>query len=273
MPENGKPYTMSYYHNTQPSPKMAGDMFAQSIEPAGEYIAHDTMNGSNQIPGFEYGKISFKSPLVLEHKSTGHGGWKTDLSNMFGGKKGKALSNAIKKAGHDGIITIDSKTGEILETVNLAGTKNNGNKYSRGVDLSPSTDGVAIAARANNNLVANMKGIVKKANAKFNPFHHEELENLRIDKRDKEKDLNLIEYQFVSPTRESKKYKVIQPFVMKGKQAMAKQEKLRFEFNEGMNEVDKLLGWLEGFHRNDSKFKERKEALNEILLKGDLEGN
>ena len=272
MPENGKPYTMSYYHNTQPSPKMTGDMFAQSIEPAGEYIAHDTMNGSNQIPGFEYGKISFKSPLVLEHKSTGHGGWKTDLSNMFGGKKGKALSNAIKKAGHDGIITIDSKTGEILETVNLAGTKNNGNKYSRGVDLSPSTDGVAIAARANNNLVANMKGIVKKANAKFNPFHHEDLENLRIDKRDEEKDLNLIEYQFVSPTREGKKYKVILPFIMKGKQAMAKQEKLRFEFNEGMNEVDKLLGWREGFHRNDSKFKERKEALNEILLKGDLEG-
>lgn len=271
MPENGKPYTMSYYHNTQPSPKMAGDMFAQSIEPAGEYIAHDTMNGSNQIPGFEYGKISFKSPLVLEHKSTGHGGWKTDLSNMFGGKKGKALSNAIKKAGHDGIITIDSKTGEILETVNLAGTKNNGNKYSRGVDLSPSTDGVAIAARANNNLVANMKGLVKKANAKFNPFHYEELENLRIDKRDKEKDLNLIEYQFVSPTREGKKYKVILPFIMKGKQAMAKQEKLRFEFNEGMNELDKLLGWREGFHRNDSKFKERKEALNEILLKGDLE--
>ena len=272
MPENGKPYTMSYYHNIQPSPKMAGDMFAQSIEPSGEYIAHDTMNGSNQIPGFEYGKISFKSPLVLEHKSTGHGGWKTDLSNMFEGKKGKALSNAIKKAGHDGIITIDSKTGEILETVNLAGTKNNGNKYSRGVDLSPSTDGVAIAARANNNLVANMKGIVKKANAKFNPFHHEELENLRIDKRDEKKDLNLIEYQFVSPTRESKKYKVIQPFVMKGKQAMAKQEKLRFEFNEGMNEIDKLLGWREGFHRNDSKFKERKDALNEILLKGDLEG-
>lgn len=271
MPENGKPYTMSYYHNTQPSPKMAGDMFAQSIEPAGEYIAHDTMNGSNQIPGFEYGKISFKSPLVLEHKSTGHGGWKTDLSNMFGGKKGKALSNAIKKAGHDGIITIDSKTGEILETVNLAGTKNNGNKYSRGVDLSPSTDGVAIAARANNNLVANMKGLVKKANAKFNPFHQEELENLRIDKRDKEKDLNLIEYQFVSPTREGKKYKVILPFIMKGKQAIAKQEKLRFEFNEGMNELDKLLGWREGFHRNDPKFKERKEALNEILLKGDLE--
>lgn len=147
-----------------------------------------------------------------------------------------------------------------------------GNKYSRGVDLSPSTDGVAIAARANNNLVANMKGLVKKANAKFNPFHHEELENLRIDKRDKEKDLNLIEYQFVSPTREGKKYKVILPFIMKGKQAMAKQEKLRFEFNEGMNELDKLLGWREGFHRNDPKFKERKEALNEILLKGDLEG-
>lgn len=164
----------------------------------------------------------------------------------------------------DNIIKISDKHSE-------QGAFSIGNKYSRGVDLSPSTDGVAIAARANNNLLANMKGLAKKANAKFNPFHHEELENLRIDKRDKEKDLNLIEYQFVSPTRESKKYKVIHPFVMKGKQAIAKQEKLRFEFNEGMNELDKLLGWREGFHRNDPKFKERKEALNEILLKGDLE--
>ena len=263
---------MSYYHNTQPSPKMAGDMFAQSIEPAGEYIAHDTMNGSNQIPGFEYGKISFNSPLVLEHKSTGHGGWKTDLSNMFGGKKGKALSNAIKKAGYDGIITIDSKAGEILETVNLAGNKNSGNKYSRGVDLSPSTDGVAIAARANNTLVGHMKGLAKKANATFNPFHHEAMENLRIDKREGEKDLDLVEYNFTSPVRIAKKYKAVEPFVKKAKQATAKQEKLRFEFIAGMNEVDKLLGWRDGLHLNDSKIKERKKALNEILLKGDLEG-
>lgn len=168
---------------------------------------------------------------------------------------------------------INDSEGMLAKVDRTTGTSRR-TKYSRsrGVDLSPSTDGVAIAARANNNLVANMKGIVKKANAKFNPFHHEELKNLRIDKRDEEKDLNLIEYQFVSPTREGKKYKVILPFIMKGKQAMAKQEKLRFEFNEGMNEVDKLLGWREGFHRNDSKFKERKEALNEILLKGDLEG-
>ena len=251
---------MSYYHNTQPSPKMAGDMFAQSIEPAGEYIAHDTMNGSNQIPGFEYGKISFKSPLVLEHKSTGHGGWKTDLSNMFGGKKGKALSNAIKKAGYDGIITIDSKAGEILETVNLAGNKNSGNKYSRGVDLSPSTDGVAIAARANNTLVGHMKGLAKKANATFNPFHHEAMENLRIDKREGEKDLDLVEYNFTSPVRIAKKYKAVEPFVKKAKQATAKQEKLRFEFIAGMNEVDKLLGWRDGLHLNDSKFKERKKG-------------
>lgn len=165
---------------------------------------------------------------------------------------------------------VDNFTDDVSKR-SAQGAFSNGNKYSRGVDLSPSTDGVAIAARANNNLLANMKGLAKKANAKFNPFHHEELENLRIDKRDKEKDLNLIEYQFVSPTREGKKYKVILPFIMKGKQAMAKQEKLRFEFNEGMNELDKLLGWREGFHRNDPKFKERKEALNEILLKGDLE--
>ena len=64
------------------------------------------------------------------------------------------------------------------------GAFSNGNKRSRGVDLSPSTDGVAIAARANSTLVGHMKGLAKKANAKFNPFHHDELENLRIDKRE-----------------------------------------------------------------------------------------
>ena len=106
-PETGKPFTMNYYHNKEKAPKVPGDAFAQSIEPAGEYVGHDTMNGTNKLPNFEYGSVSFSNPLVLEHKTTGHGGWKTDLSAMFGGKKGKALSAAVKKAGHDGIITVD----------------------------------------------------------------------------------------------------------------------------------------------------------------------
>lgn len=121
-PETGKPFTMNYYHNKEKAPKIPGDTFAQSIEPAGEYIGHDTLNGTNKLPNFDYGSVSFSNPLVLEHKTTGHGGWKTDLSAMFGGKKGKALSTAVKKAGHDGIITVD-ENGNISETVNLSGAK------------------------------------------------------------------------------------------------------------------------------------------------------
>src|SRR5574344_535079 len=106
--------------NTEKAPNM-GTTFAQDIEPSGEYInLHKKEWG--EIPNFEYGEIKFKNPLILEHKTTGHGGWKTDLSNMYGGKTGKKLSNAIKKDGYDGIITTDPN-GDYNEIVNLSGEK------------------------------------------------------------------------------------------------------------------------------------------------------
>lgn len=120
--QTGKRLTINYYHNKERSPILPNDDFAQSIEPAGEYMGNDTMNGKYRIPGFEYGKITFNNPLVLDFKNTGHGGWKTDLSNRFGGKKKKALSNAIKKAGYDAVVTID-ESGNIREIVNLNGKK------------------------------------------------------------------------------------------------------------------------------------------------------
>lgn len=120
--KTGVPITVSYFHNKEKSPVVKGDEFAQSIEPAGEYMGNDTMDGKYRIPGFEYGKITFNNPLVLDFKTTGHGGWKTDLSNLFGGKKKKALSNAIKKAGYDAVVTID-ESGNIREIVNLNGKK------------------------------------------------------------------------------------------------------------------------------------------------------
>ena len=69
----------------------------------------------------EVGKISFKNPLVLDHISTDSHGWKKNLSDMFGGHTGKKLSDKVKNAGHDGIITMD-KYGP-SETVNLSGNK------------------------------------------------------------------------------------------------------------------------------------------------------
>jgi hypothetical protein len=121
--------SMSYVRvKNKQKTKNFGSQYGQDIEPHGEYISHDSMDGKSQLPendhaSYEYGKIHFKNPLYLEHNGTGHGGWKTELSEKFGGKKGKALSTAIKKAGHDGIVTIDSKYGHINETVNLAGEK------------------------------------------------------------------------------------------------------------------------------------------------------
>ena len=116
-----EPITFRYSRNKEKAPYM-GKTFAQDIEPAGEYInLHQKEWG--ELPNFEYGQIQFKNPLFLEHKTTGHGGWKTDLSEMYGGKTGKELSEAIKKDGYDGIITTNPN-GDYNEIVNLSGLKN-----------------------------------------------------------------------------------------------------------------------------------------------------
>jgi hypothetical protein len=103
-PETGKPVNIGFSHNKEPSPDM-GKEFAQDIEPSGKYIAPNS--GKYKLPGLEYGVAEFKNPLVLEHKTTRHGGWKTDLSNTYGGKTGDDLTAAVKADGYDGIITID----------------------------------------------------------------------------------------------------------------------------------------------------------------------
>lgn len=98
-----------------------GETYGQNIEPKGEYMSMDIMQGKNMIQGFEYGTITFKKPLIVEHKNTSATGWKKDVSEMYGGKTGKALSNALMKDGYDAIITVDG--GWTSEIVNLAGEK------------------------------------------------------------------------------------------------------------------------------------------------------
>jgi len=97
--------------------------YGQHIEPHGEYMNVDP-SFKLQAPtkDWEAGTITFKNPLYLEHKDTSSHGWKKDLSEMFENKTGKELSNAIKKKGHDAIIT-KNKHG-YSETVNLGGKKN-----------------------------------------------------------------------------------------------------------------------------------------------------
>ena len=97
--------------------------YGQKIEPHGEYMNIDpSFKLKAPTEHWEAGIISFKNPLHLEHKSTDSKGWKKDLSEKFGGLTGKKLSEAIKKAGYDAIITKD-KHG-YSETVNLSGHKN-----------------------------------------------------------------------------------------------------------------------------------------------------
>ncbi len=119
--------TMTYVHIKNQTQKIKGMDFGQDIEPAGEYMSMDTSQGKNKIdqPNYEYGTIHFNKPLVLEHKSTDSKGWKKDLSDMYGGKTGKALSNAIMKDGYDAVMTWEMYRGnkEWSEIVNLKGKK------------------------------------------------------------------------------------------------------------------------------------------------------
>lgn len=113
-----------YNRNTESSKKYAHEQdYGQNIEPSGEYMNLDAstpLAAPNEK--WESGTISFKNPLFIEHKDSSSNGWKKDLSERFGGKTGKSLSNAVMKAGHDAIITQD-KYG-ISESINLGGQKN-----------------------------------------------------------------------------------------------------------------------------------------------------
>lgn len=102
-----------------------GSRYGQNIEPAGEYMIMDELYeerpNNYMLPNYEYGFITFSKPLILDFIDTTDKGWKKTLSDKYKGLTGKRLSNAIKKDGYDGIITV-SNYG-IEEIVNLCGHK------------------------------------------------------------------------------------------------------------------------------------------------------
>ncbi|NFT08426.1 hypothetical protein FDF26_15410 [Clostridium botulinum] len=114
---------LTYLHINNATSKVANMDFGQDIEPTGEYITFNDHRFKLDVPNWEYGTIRFNNPLVLEYINTNSTGWKLTLSEMFNNKKKKALSNAVIKKGYDAIITIDSENNEIMEIVNLKGTK------------------------------------------------------------------------------------------------------------------------------------------------------
>lgn len=102
-----------------------GSHYGQNIELAGEYMTLDELYDERpdkyMLPNYEYGFVIFKHPLIVDFIDTTDRGWKRTVSNMFNGLTGRKLSNAIKKAGYDGIITISDYGVE--EIVNLTGNK------------------------------------------------------------------------------------------------------------------------------------------------------
>ena len=116
IPTSGKPFRFTYLRNNERAPNM-GERFGQHIEPAGRYMTQASSGAAylkEQFPKqYETGEIEFKNPLVIE---SGGGyedatNWKQVLSRQYGGKKGKALSQAIRDAGFDGIVTVEPSRG------------------------------------------------------------------------------------------------------------------------------------------------------------------
>lgn len=122
IPEPG-PVTMRYVRNPQSS-KQYGDFaerYGQHIEPHGRYLSEQ---GGDHVPdGWESGEVSFQNPLHLPFGDDSYqhpNNWKHQLSTQYNGKRGKALSRAIAKDGHDAIITHDDYgTREIVDLTHL----------------------------------------------------------------------------------------------------------------------------------------------------------
>ena len=125
--------TMTYVRNPNSgaSKYNYGSTYGQNIEPAGEYMNMDELQGKYKNEGWEYGTIRFKKPLVLEHINTSDTGWKKTVSDMYGGKTGKALTKALIKDGYDAIVTYDNYGYN--EIVNLNGEKLNDSDSTKNI--------------------------------------------------------------------------------------------------------------------------------------------
>lgn len=132
IPKTGKRLVVSYNRNPKSSKNHTNADFGQALEPAGEYMNVSALTDLTHFApsGWESGYIEFRNRLVLNHISSDSSGWKKTLSDMYDGKTGKDLTDAIKQDGYDAIITIDSDYGSkygdyFNEAVNISGKKLN----------------------------------------------------------------------------------------------------------------------------------------------------
>jgi 8-oxo-dGTP pyrophosphatase MutT (NUDIX family) len=117
-----EPFEFEYARNTVPAPDM-GAAYGQDIEPHGRYMTVREPKGNyvdSDRMKWEFGQHRFENPLHLDAE-----GWKQGLSEAHGGKTGRELSQAVRDAGHDGIVTHVTHRGRSFpdEIVDLTGFK------------------------------------------------------------------------------------------------------------------------------------------------------
>lgn len=103
----GTPVTLSTLHREQKTPYL-GRAFGQDVEPAGRYVVVGDPSEHTEQAGYEHRVEEVHNPLVVpfgggyEEDSN----WKRVLSRQYSAK-GRSLSAALKRNGHDAIITYD----------------------------------------------------------------------------------------------------------------------------------------------------------------------
>ncbi len=113
IPVSGKPFEFFSIRNKEKAPSL-GTQFGQDVEPSGKYISQSTPDAAKNLDArFEKKTVRFENPLVVEFGGE-YGtptNWKNVLSSQYGGKTGKELSQAIRDAGYDGIVTVEPAKG------------------------------------------------------------------------------------------------------------------------------------------------------------------
>ncbi len=112
-PVSGQPFEFFSIRNKEKAPQL-GSQFGQDIEPSGKYVSQSTPSAAKNLDErFEKETVRFENPLVVEFGGE-YGtptNWKSVLSSQYGGKTGTQLSQAIRDAGYDGIVTVEPAKG------------------------------------------------------------------------------------------------------------------------------------------------------------------
>lgn len=225
--------------------------------------------------------LNIKNPADYD---TGYNALKNHKGENLAGEKARndLMENGYDGVNNDGEEYIAFNPNQIKSATENTGAfspDTNNIKYSRArAGITASTNNVGIFKRAMTALENKLKG---KMPDNLDVRTYEDIETDRENARrakavsrgkeylNRSKEVSPLGQWWASPSRIAKKIPLISPFVQMGKIAVDKQEKLRVEFNSGMNEIEDMLGYSK-WGSNDKKYKERKMALQEALLQGDI---